>query len=99
MDASRQDALRPHYLRAYTTAADVTGHQYEQFVASKAFANVPVVWLEVALLTHVMTAHSNRKIKQGDMTDIDAMATYLPYCDVYGADRFMAGVARSLKVP
>lgn len=38
-------------------------------------------------------------IKQGDVTDIDAMATYLPYCDVYGADRFMAEVARSLKVP
>ena len=33
------------------------------------------------------------------MTDIDAVATYLPYCDVYGADRFMAEVARSLKVP
>ena len=33
------------------------------------------------------------------MTDIDAMATYLPYCDVYGADRFMAEVAKSLKVP
>jgi hypothetical protein len=27
------------------------------------------------------------------------MATYLPYCDVYGADRLMAEVARSLKVP
>jgi len=38
-------------------------------------------------------------LNQGDVTDIDAMATYLPYCDVYGADRFMAEVARSLKVP
>jgi len=27
------------------------------------------------------------------------MAAYLPYCDVYGADRFMAELARSLKVP
>ena len=42
---------------------------------------------------------ATRTIQQGDMTDIDAMATYLPYCDVYGADRFMAEVARSLKVP
>jgi hypothetical protein len=60
---------------------------------------VPIVWLSVALLTRVMTAHPTRTIKQGDVTDIDAMATYLPYCDVYGADRFMAEVARSLKVP
>ncbi len=70
-----------------------------QFVASNAFADVPIIWLEVALLTRLMTAHSTRTVKQGDMTDIDAMATYLPYCDVYGADRFMAEVARSLKVP
>jgi len=99
MDASRQDALRPHYLRRYPAAADVTDEQYEQFVASNAFANVPIVWLEVALLTQAMTAHSTRTIKASDMTDIDAMATYLPYCDVYGADRFMAEVARSQKVP
>jgi len=33
------------------------------------------------------------------VTDIEAIATYLPYCDVYSADRFMAEVARSLKVP
>ena len=99
MDASRQDALRPYYLHHHTAAAGVTREQYEQFVASNAFADVPIVWLEVALLTRVMTAHSTRTIKQGDLTDIDAMATYLPYCDVYGADRFMAEIARSLKVP
>lgn len=46
-----------------------------------------------------MTAHSTRAIKEGDVTDIDAMAAYLPYCDIYGADRFMAEVAWSLKVP
>src|SRR6185295_8938555 len=54
---------------------------------SDAFADVPIVWLGVALLTRMMTAHSTRRIKQGDVTDIDAMAAYLPYCDVYGADR------------
>ena len=99
MDASRQDALRPYYLRHHAAAAGVTDEQYGQFVASNAFADVPIVWLDVALLTRLMTAHSTRTIKQGDVTDIDAMATYLPYCDVYGADRFMAEVARSLKVP
>jgi hypothetical protein len=99
MDASRQDALRPYYLRHHTAAAGITDEQYRQFVTSNAFARVPIIWLEVALLTRLMTAHSTRTIKQGDVTDIDAMATYLPYCDVYGADRFMAEVARSLKVP
>lgn len=99
MDASRHEALRPYYLRHHTAAAGVTDEEYRQFVASSAFANVPIVWLDVALLTRLMTAHSTRTIKQGDVTDIDAMATYLPYCDVYGADRFMAEVARSLQVP
>lgn len=99
MDAGRRDALRPYYLRYYTGSAGVTDEQYAQFVASNAFADVPIVWLDVALLTRLMTAHPTRMIKQGDVTDIDAMATYLPYCDVYGADRFMAEVARSLKVP
>src|SRR6185437_6802606 len=87
MDAVQQDALRPHHLRNYTAAAGVTDEQYVQFVTSDAFADVPIVWLGVALLTRMMTAHSTRRIKQGDATDIDAMAAYLPYCDVYGADR------------
>ena len=99
MDATRQDAMRPYYLRHHAAAAGVIDEDYGRFVASAAFAEVPVVWLDVALLTRVMTAHSTRTIKQGDVTDIEAMATYLPYCDVYGADRFMAEVARSLKVP
>ena len=99
MDASRQDALRPYYFRHHTAAAGVTDEQYVQFVASNAFEEVPIVWLDAALLARLMTAHSTRTIKQGDVTDVEAMATYLPYCDVYGADRFMAEVARSLNVP
>jgi hypothetical protein len=99
IDASRQAALRPYDLHHHTVAAGVTDEQYRQFVASNAFAGVPIIWLDVALLTWVMTAHSTRTIKPGDVTDIEAMATYLPYCDIYGADRFMAEVARSLKVP
>jgi hypothetical protein len=90
MEASRRDALRPYYLTDYTAAAGVTAQEYNRFVASSEFAEVPIVWLDVALLTRLMTAHSTRTIKQGDVTDINAMATYLPYCDVYGADRFMA---------
>jgi hypothetical protein len=99
MDATREEALRLGSLHHLAAAAGVTHEQYKEFVASSAFADVPIIWLEVALLTRLMTAHSTRTIKQGDVTDIDAMATYLPYCDIYGADRFMAEVARSLKVP
>lgn len=98
-DAARQEALQPYSVRTYAASAGVTDEQYRQFVSSDAFAEVPIVWIEAALLARVMTAHSNRQIGQGDVTDIDAMATYLPYCDVYGADRFMAGVAKALKVP
>jgi hypothetical protein len=99
MDAVRRSELRPYISNRYMAAAGVTGEQYGQFVASHAFENVPILWLEVALFARLVTAHTNRAIKQGDMTDIDAMATYLPYCDVYGSDRFMAEVARSLGVP
>jgi hypothetical protein len=99
MDASRQDALKPNNTRRYVAISGVDEETYRKFVASAAFAEVPIVWLYAALLTRLMTAHVNRKIKGGDMTDIDAMATYLPYCDVYGADRFMAEVARSLQIP
>jgi hypothetical protein len=99
MDAERQAALRHYGGRNHASSAGVSNEQYRQFVMSNAFAEVPIIWLGVALLTRVMTAHSTRKIKPGDVTDIDAMATYLPYCDVYGADRFMAEVARSLGVP
>jgi hypothetical protein len=51
MDATRQDALRPYRLRPHTAAAGVTDEQYKQFVASNEFADVPIVWLEVALQT------------------------------------------------
>jgi hypothetical protein len=97
MDAVRQEALQPHSVRRW--AVGVTDKQYRQFVGSTAFAEVPIIWLEVALMARLMTAHSTRKIKPGDVTDIDAMAAYLPYCDVYGADRLMTGVAKSLDVP
>jgi hypothetical protein len=94
MDANREDALLPYYLRHHAAAAEVTDEEYRRFVGSSAFEDVPIVRLDVALLTWLMTAQSTRTIKQGDVTDIDAMATYLPYCDVYGADRFMAELHR-----
>jgi hypothetical protein len=96
MEGMRKAVLREPW--RYTTA-DVTVSQLAEFVASEAFAEVPIVNLEVCLLTRLMTAHATRPIKQGDVTDVDAIAAYLPYCDVYGADRFTAGVARSLGVP
>ena len=78
--------------------AGVSVDQLKDFVASDAFEHVPIVRLEVALLARLMTAHANRPIKRGDLTDVDAMAAYLPYCDVYAADAATADVARSLRV-
>lgn len=60
---------------------------------------IPIVYLEVALLARLMTAHSNRCIRAGDVTDVDAMAAYLPYCDAYATDALITGVARSLDLP
>ena len=97
MQWERSDALSKS--RLYAAAADVTIEQFAEFVNSKAFAAIPIINLQVSLLAKLMTAHATREIERGDATDIDAMATYLPYCDVYGADRFTAGVARSIGVP
>ena len=45
-----------------------------------------------------MTSHSNRAIQAGDVSDIDAMAAYLPYCDAFATDKLVANVARSLSI-
>jgi hypothetical protein len=99
MRAARRAALNAYDVYHHAAAAGVTVAEFAKFVVSDAFAQVPIVYLEVSLLTRVMTANATRRIRPGDVTDVDAMATYLPYCDIYGADRFMAEVARSLDAP
>jgi hypothetical protein len=82
----------------FSIVANVTADEFRQFVFSNSFAEIPIIHLEVALLARLMTSHSNRKIGEGDVTDVDAMAAYLPYCDAYATDKLIASVGRSLDV-
>ena len=95
----RDNVLREGNAQNYAAAAKVTLEEFTGFVASEAFLSVPIIDLEVSLMARLLTAYSNRPIKQGDATDIDAMAAYLPYCHLYGTDRAMAELARSIDIP
>ena len=59
---------------------------------------MPCIHLDVALLARLMTQCSDHKISPSDVTDFEAMATYLPYCDAYITDQLAANVARSIDV-
>ena len=94
-NAVRKDFMRDRLMRL---TADVTEPEFQDFVASDDFAKIPIVDLEVTLLTKLMKSHAGRTIKPGDATDVDAMAAYLPYCDAYATDKLIRSVAMSLDV-
>jgi hypothetical protein len=96
---TRRDALSPYKARQYMNRARVTAQEFSDFVASKAFTEVPVFELGASLMAKLFAAHGKRPIRPGDMTDLDAMACYLPYCHLYGTDRMTAELARSLDIP
>jgi hypothetical protein len=98
MRAVRAEIGGPSNAPVFAAAAGVSVDQLANFVASAAFEQIPIVRLEVELLARLMTAYANRPIKRGDLSDLDAMAAYLPYCDVYGADGLTADVARRQNV-
>ena len=83
----------------YTRLYEITEDEWRGFLLSDEFARVPAIHLDIALLAKLLTAHSNRVIGRGDVTDLDAMATYLPYCDLYATDKLAANVARQLNIP
>lgn len=94
MREMRGQALSSANARQYTAASGATMAQLVEFVASPAFERIPIVRLEAGLLARLMTAYANRPIRAGDATDVDAMAAYLPYCDMYAADGAMVAIAR-----
>jgi hypothetical protein len=80
------------------TIAGVTVEEFCAFTQSSEFANIPSIHLDVALLAKLMTQHANRSIKSGDVSDLDAIAYYLPYCDAFITDKLAATVARAINV-
>lgn len=99
LEWTRNDLLGRGKVSYYTRVYEITEDEWRGFVLSDHFAHVPAIHLDVALMAKLLTAHKNRVIKRGDVTDLDAMATYLPYCDLYATDKLAANVARQLNIP
>ena len=81
--------------------AAIAGISIDEFCAftnSREFGNIPCIHLDVALLAKLMTHYANRKIKSGDVSDLEAIAYYLPYCDAFITDKSAASVARAINV-
>jgi hypothetical protein len=86
--ASRASFLRNALYYAYLCkdpARDLVA-----FSKNPVFVTIPVVSISSRLWSRVLTKFPTRKIKAGDATDIEVLATYLPYMDVIGTDAFMA---------
>jgi hypothetical protein len=93
---SRRIYLQPRCVLEYSEMASIPRQQYIDFVSSSAFEHIPYISLDTHLLAWLLTHHSNRKIEEGDLTDIEAIATFLPYCDIYATDRLAANLARAV---
>ena len=78
--------------------AGVTIEEFCAFTRSSEFGNIPSIHLDVALLAKLMTHHAHRNIESGDVSDLDAIAHYLPYCDAFITDNLAASVARAINV-
>jgi hypothetical protein len=78
--------------------AGVTVEKFCAFTKSAEFGSIPSIHLDVALLAKLMTQHAHRRIKSGDVSDLDAIASYLPYCDAFITDNLAASVARAIDV-
>jgi hypothetical protein len=76
----------------------VTVDEFCAFTKSSEFGNIPSIHLDVALLAKLMTHHAHRNIKSGDVSDLDAIAHYLPYCDAFITDKLAASIALAINV-
>jgi hypothetical protein len=92
----REIALSPMNT-AMVGAQGCSPESWHEFVGSEDFAAVPHIRLETSLMSMLLTRHPERRVKCGDMTDLDAMSTYLPYCDVYATDAFAAALGRATR--
>jgi hypothetical protein len=54
------------------------------------FRAIPVVSIAARLWASLLTKHPTRKVQTGDATDIEVLATYVPYMDIVATDTFMA---------
>lgn len=79
---------------AYLFGKDI--NKIKDFAVSEYFQNVPLVEIGSKLWARILTAHGNRKVQSGDATDIEVIASYLPYIDVMAIDDFMVNNVKEL---
>lgn len=80
----------------YIIGKDV--EKIKDFSKSEHFRNMPLVEIGSKLWARILTAHGNRKVQSGDATDIEVIASFLPYVDVMAIDGFMANNVKVLKL-
>ncbi len=86
-------AERDHFLKRgveYRYLCQDPIRELVAFSKDSIFRAIPVVTIAARLWASLLTKHPTRKIQRGDATDIEVLATYLPYMDVVGTDAFMA---------
>jgi hypothetical protein len=81
----------PYYLerakKDYSHLA--TEKEISNFIKSQDFCKTPIVSISARLYAKILT-QKTRSIKEGDVTDIGVISTYLPYMDIVATDRFMS---------
>jgi len=86
-------AERDHFLKRGADYAYLCQDPMRELVAfskDPVFRAIPVVSIAARLWASLLTKDPTRKVQPGDATDIEVLATYLPYMDVVGTDAFMA---------
>jgi len=69
-----------------------------EFSESKYFSEIPYINIICKMWSGLFVYHNNRKISEGDETDIEIIATFLPYVDVFATDSFMAEQIKQRKL-
>ena len=89
MKVSRRLCLESNYLYLmYLFNGDQKG--ISDFIGSDMFNDIPVINIYAKLWASLLAQFKKRVIKESDPTDIDVVATYLPYVDVFATDAFIA---------
>src|SRR4030042_4171232 len=96
------EAQRELFLQKHTYAVEhLFNRSYEDlvnFTKSKEFESIPYIDITIAIWPILFIHCKNRAIKKGDYADIETIATYLPYVDVYATDTFMAELIKQQKL-
>ena len=93
-------AVRDHFLKSageYAYLCRDPMRELAAFSNDPVFRAIPIVSVAARLWASILT-NPTRKIQTGDATDIEVLATYLPYMDIVGTDAFMGTQLTALSI-